>query len=90
MKDFNAADLITKMQEAGLPVVGVASDGRIDFEDGATELHKLLAEEFFNNYDQAAVDAEKVVVLPPTEEDVRNATNIEELKTLFIRFIESK
>lgn len=89
MSAINVTDAISKMLEAGLPVIGMASNGRIDFDESATDLQRLQAEEFLKNYDQSAVDAEKEVVVPPTKEEILAVADLDEIKTLFIRLLES-
>ena len=86
--EIKVSDLLAKLLEAGIPVFGVSSSGRFDFYDDATAEQRALAQTIFDNYDQAAVDAEKEVTPPlPTAQEILAATDLDTLKALLIRLL---
>lgn len=47
---INIAKLMNELQQAGIPIDGCASDGRIDFKKEATDVQKELAKKILANH----------------------------------------
>jgi hypothetical protein len=56
---FDVIDVTRKLIDAGLPVVGVTSEGRIDFTEGATQEQVDQAYALLASHDQAAIDRKR-------------------------------
>lgn len=95
MKKITPMDLHDKLEAAGIPVHGVAEDGRIDFND-ATDEQKAAAAAILKDYDQDVEDARKAVEEAEkpretvTEEDIDNAKTVADVKVLLKRMLKGK
>jgi hypothetical protein len=48
---YNPTKLDRELKEAGIPIVGVAATGRVDFAEEATDEQKKLAQEVLAQHD---------------------------------------
>jgi len=56
---INTSKFTAELQRAGIPVVGVDSDGRIDFGPEATPEQKVLADEMMRQHDPIDYEAKR-------------------------------
>ena len=57
-QDINVKKLTSELQAAGLPVAGVASNGRIDYTRDLSKSEKKTADVVINNHDPSQTDEE--------------------------------
>lgn len=63
---INVSKLDWELVEAGIPIYGCASDGRIDFKPEATTAQKQLAEQIKINHNPIWYREERLKRYPPT------------------------
>lgn len=70
MKKINVELLDRELKTAGIPIHGVSSNGRIDFEDGATEAQIKLAYSILEKHDPKEYMEKRLKEYPPLSEFV--------------------
>jgi len=72
---YNVQKLHRELEEAGIPIVGVSSDGRVDFKDEATKAQRAQVDEIKVKHDSTPD--------PTPKEQYATLTGLEE-KVAFI------
>lgn len=68
--EVNVKKLVKELQDAGIPVVGCSSNGRIDFSENATDAQKQQAQTILENHDPIWYYEQRQKEYPPIEDQL--------------------